>query len=176
MDTRGQARIERRREGRRKKQFTFKMWIVLGLALALLTSILVIVVVMSSSNDGPYPEVGDHWHSIYTVTICGEIQGAFPYSEGGIHTHGEGSMHIHPTNARESGSNATLARFIAGTGGRLSDSSITLPSRETYTNGDLCDDGKTGKVFLTINNVLMPNISLYVPRDDDKVNIAFGNP
>ena len=175
MATREEARIEQRREKRRKKPFTFKMWIIVVSALVLLTSILFILII-SGSNDEPYPEVRDHWHSEYTVSICGEIQKPFAYSKGGIHTHGEGSIHIHPTNARESGSNATLARFIAGTGGRLTDSSITLPSGKTYNNGDHCDNNKPGEVFLRINNVLVTNISLYVPRDDDEVNIAFGNP
>ena len=119
------------------------------------------------------PRVGDHWHATYEVSICGEILPPFAQSPGGVHTHGGGRIHIHPNRADEEGGNANLALFFDSAGAELTDTSIRLPTRETYANGDPCPDGGTGQLVVTVNGDPVDEPSALVPRDDDEVLIAF---
>jgi hypothetical protein len=151
------------------------MWLVIGgVALGFVA---VLGVLIASSGDeaggGRYPQVGDHWHASYSITLCGKTEPPFPVSSGGVHTHGDGTIHIHPVLAGEAGRNATLARFLAGTGSRLTDDSFELPSSVKYTNGDPCPDERTGQMFLRVNGITMTDIATYVPRDTDKIELGF---
>ena len=60
------------------------------------------------------PQLGDHIHMALAVNICGEFQPDIPEFESsvGIHTHGDGVLHIHPFSQLGVGSNATLGRFF----------------------------------------------------------------
>jgi hypothetical protein len=69
----------------------------------------------SNEDLGGVPQLGDHIHVALAVNICGEEQSPVPEWEPtpiGIHTHGDGVMHIHPTSQLGVGRNATLGRFI----------------------------------------------------------------
>ena len=63
---------------------------------------------------GGVPQLGDHIHQAFGVTICGEAQPPIPEFESdvGIHTHGDGVIHIHPFSQLGVGANATLGRFF----------------------------------------------------------------
>ena len=63
---------------------------------------------------GGVPQLGDHIHQAFSVSICGEPQEPIPTfeSEVGIHTHGDGVIHIHPFSQLGVGANATLGRFF----------------------------------------------------------------
>jgi hypothetical protein len=63
---------------------------------------------------GGVPQLGDHIHQAFSVSICGEPQAAIPEFESdvGIHTHGDGLIHIHPFSQLGVGANATLGRFF----------------------------------------------------------------
>ena len=61
---------------------------------------------------------------------------------------------IAPKNSSESGSNATLGKFVSGYKGlELSSSTLQYPGKPAYTNGDVCpkgtpDAGKPGVVIV----------------------------
>ena len=61
---------------------------------------------------------------------------------------------IQPKNSSESGSNATLGRFVAGYKGlELTSSTLQYPGKQAWTNGDVCpkgtpDAGKPGVVIV----------------------------
>lgn len=79
---------------------------------------------------GVAPEAGiDHWHDAYLIHRCGQDLPASgnEADPDGIHTHGEGLIHIHPFNPTASGPNATFGRFIEAMGGTITD--------DTYTPG-----------------------------------------
>jgi hypothetical protein len=121
---------------------------------------------------GP-PTQADHWHAAFAVNVCGEWlpnPAAFDYVSGtnviaGIHTHGDGFIHIHPRSAAETGDNATLGRFLENGGWSASEDSIevwTGPSfdraKTKWSNGDRCPDdagragmGKPGRVVFEVN-------------------------
>ena len=62
---------------------------------------------------------GDHWHTYLGVNICGEWLNPAPAFEkafesqsaaanAGIHSHGDGLMHIHPFSSAAAGKNASI--------------------------------------------------------------------
>ena len=117
--------------------------------------------------------VGDHWHATYQISVCGNVLPPLPGTHGGVHTHGNGAIHIHPGSDREAGAHATLALFFATSGGELADGSLTLPSGETYANGDHCPGGQLGELAVTVNGTKLDKPSSYAPHDQDRISIAF---
>ena len=133
-------------------------------AAAVGTVILVSITIYGQAFWGPpLPKVGDSWWAPYIIGVCGERLPPLPASPGNIHTHGSGLIYVHPKTAGEAGSNATLSRFYSNSGGVLTDSSITLPSGETYANGDDCAGG-TGVLLVLVNGLRINQPSSYVPR------------
>ena len=105
---------------------------------------------------------GDHWHSAYGIYICDQYipnmsVGVEP-DPGGIHTHQDGVIHIHPFQTATTGRNARLGDFFAQTGLEVTSSKIQLPddpalgdnSGKTFENGDECPDGQEGVVKVLV--------------------------
>jgi hypothetical protein len=93
---------------------------------------------------GGVPQLQDHIHQALAVNICGEELEVVPEWEPspiGIHTHGDGVMHVHPFSELGVGANATLGRFIksardeGGLDFSLSDSKLEYLG-ETYEEGE----------------------------------------
>jgi hypothetical protein len=63
---------------------------------------------------GGVPQLGDHIHQAFGINVCGEFLENVPEFESpvGIHTHGDGVLHIHPFSQLGVGANATLERFF----------------------------------------------------------------
>ncbi len=116
------------------------------------------------------PGITDHWHANYTISLCGEKQPDFPQSEDiGIHTHGDGVIHIHPHTQDQTGQNANLGRFFQSLEKKFSE--IELLDKK---NGDICPNtNQTGKVKLLVNSQENTQYRTYVPRDGDKVEFRF---
>lgn len=103
---------------------------------------------------GGVPQIGDHIHQAFGVYVCDEWTVDLPEFESpvGIHTHGDGVLHIHPFSQLGVGANATLDRFFKDArddGGlelELSDSSVTYLG-ETFEEGDATCDGVTDPVW-----------------------------
>ena len=78
------------------------------------------------AEDDVPPVLGDHWHAAVGFYICGEFQPNLPEFESrvGIHTHGDGVIHIHPSSAGGAGENATLGAFLEGAGVTLDDNEL----------------------------------------------------
>ncbi len=72
---------------------------------------------------------GDHWHDAYLIHHCGEDlpPGTDQNGPGGIHSHADGLIHVHPSQAWAAGNNANFGLFVDAMGGELSD--------EVYTPG-----------------------------------------
>lgn len=63
---------------------------------------------------GGVPQLGDHIHQALAINVCGEFLPNVPEFEStiGIHTHGDGVIHIHPFSQLGVGANATLDRYF----------------------------------------------------------------
>jgi hypothetical protein len=95
-------------------------------------------------NTSP-PRVGaDHWHAAIGVDICGAFDPNIPDNGQdplGIHTHGDGIVHIHPFSAQSAGKNATLKVFFDTVGAKITATQIKIPSDPTtHKNGQKCGD------------------------------------
>jgi hypothetical protein len=91
---------------------------------------------------GGVPQLGDHIHQALAVNVCGEFLPNVPEFESqiGIHTHGDGVMHIHPFSELGVGANATLERYFkdareAGVDVSLTSSKLSYLD-ESYEEGD----------------------------------------
>ena len=122
------------------------------------------------------PRVDDHWHASYEYIVCGEEQPPAPtWSGSGVHTHGDGIMHIHPFAASEEGAGARLVKWFEYGGGLLDEDEVRLPGASvTYKNGDECADGTIGEVQVFANGARLPEYEDYVPQDGDRIEIVFG--
>lgn len=120
-----------------------------------------------------YPNVGDHWHARYEVFICGKRMQDLPYSQGNIHTHGDGLIHIHPGNESEAGKNATLSRFFFNAGGMFQRNILHYPGSKIYRNSDTCPNMLPGNVKLIVNGSENKELGNYVPQNGDIIRIEF---
>jgi hypothetical protein len=122
----------------------------------LFPSVLVLVVVLGISlvayarndrlnhaNKG-VPQLGDHIHEAIGFNVCGDFLPNIPTFESkiGIHTHGDGVMHIHPFSQLGVGANATLGRFLkdAHDEGNLD---VSLNDTTLKLLGETYKEGKT---------------------------------
>ena len=109
------------------------------------------------SSAGP-PTTSQVWHAALGIDVCGTMEPDLAASTNtattGLTANGNGVLTIAPLNSSESGSNATLGKFVSGYKGlELSASSLRYPGKTLYTNGDVCpkgtpDAGKPGVVIV----------------------------
>jgi hypothetical protein len=122
---------------------------------------------------------GDHWHAAVGVYICNEfvpniVNEADPK---GIHTHGDGVVHIHPFTKAASGRNATFGVFAETVGLKVSETRVQMPGGKNYKNGDACPDGKKGTLKVYLNKDERPGDPRKIRlRDRDSLVIAFATP
>jgi hypothetical protein len=108
----------------------------------------------SANNTPPRASIdptkpSDHWHAAFAVDICGQEQP--PVQDGpvdtlGIHTHGDGVIHIHPFVTRAAGKGANLGRFFNQVGMKVTDTSIRMPNKKVYEEGKTACNGKPAEV------------------------------
>lgn len=107
-----------------------------------------------SAADEP-PILGDHWHAAYGIYVCDEFQPPIPEFENnsGVHSHGDGVIHIHPFSSAGTGDNATIGTFLSDTDVELSDDTLRIGD-ETWTEGDqTCGDEDAELVLAQWNDV-----------------------
>lgn len=91
------------------------------------------------------PSFADHWHLGYGIYDC--TTDSFlanledpQTANAGIHTHGNGVIHLHPFSSSATGNNARLVRFLEATRTELSDSEMSFPTRPALSEeGATCN-------------------------------------
>jgi hypothetical protein len=158
-------------------------WLLTRLLFVLLVALAVVVFarqfsdgdITKPSSEVTRPSIEDHWHAAYKVYICGQRQPHFPIWEGGVHTHTDGVIHIHPFLPREEGSGARLVKWFEYGGGKLTQSEMRMPgSQKEYKNGDKCPDGSEAVLQVFVNGERLEDWSEYISQDGDRVQIEFG--
>ena len=97
-------------------------------------------------SSGFQPVVGTHWYAALAFDVCG-AQSTLPANpttktSPGIKTEGDGVIRVEPTSKVDAGANATLGRFVQSYRGlELTSSTLKLPGKGTYHNGDTCPAG-----------------------------------
>lgn len=146
------------------------------------------VLFLEARDGGSGPRLGDHWHAVYDVFACGDLQppiGEFAHSSG-IHTHGDGIMHLHPQTTEGEGSGASVEKFFKNSGGWLDFALAPDGCQFDYSNPIVltADSGihPLGSGFVAAR-ALCSSFSEsrfrkvargYVPRDGDCIRIIFG--
>jgi len=114
-----------------------------ALAVIVVAGVAVVLVAKSPTNaSAAAPAVGDHWHNAYGIYVCDKFLDPIPTpaeDKLGIHTHGDGVIHIHPFQGGSAGKNATMGVFADTVGLKLSDTSVTMPDGTKYANGHDCN-------------------------------------
>jgi hypothetical protein len=133
----------------------------------------------SKSAKGPGAKLGDHWHAAIGINFCGTWQANLPQYEPtpntGVHSHGDGFMHLHPFSAAGAGRNANVGLFYRQAGDKVSATQIKY-GKQTYKNGDVCDNlgKKPGLVRWSVNGQERTgNPADYAPNDRDVIALAF---
>ena len=78
------------------------------------------------------PSFDDHWHIAYGIYECDTFQPNLEDPQtpnSGIHTHGDGVVHLHPRSSDATGNNAQMKRFLEAARVEISDSEISFPDR-----------------------------------------------
>ena len=111
----------------------------------------------TTSSTGP-PTTTQTWYAGLGINVCGTFEANLPASTKkattGLVADGNGVVTVAPKNSSESGSNATLGKFVSNYKGlELTNSTLRYPGKSTYTNGDVCpkgspDAGKPGVVIV----------------------------
>jgi hypothetical protein len=130
----------------------------------------------ASTNTAPPVANKDHWHAAYGVYLCDQFAPASTDTRDpqGIHTHGDGIIHLPPFVRSAAGANATLKVFADTVRMDLSDDRLQLPGGKAYKSGDTKCDGKTGIVQVKVNNkVITKEVASINPKDGDLITIAF---
>jgi len=97
------------------------------------------------------PRIGDHWHAAYSINICGARRPNIPTFTGpeGIHTHGDGIIHMHPFILAGEVSGAAIGKFFEYGGGQLTTSSLRIPgSSDTQASGRIICDGEPASLSI----------------------------
>jgi len=90
------------------------------------------------------PSFDDHWHVSYGIYDCRteSFQPNLPDPQtpnSGMHTHGQGVVHIHPRGSDVTGNNAQLGRFLEAARVEITDSRVTFTDREELSEeGAVC--------------------------------------
>jgi hypothetical protein len=130
-------------KGRERRELGFPA----GVFLILVLGTLLVVYARADRGAASSPTLEQHWHAALGVYDCtGAADAKFlPTIENngldpnGIHTHGDGIIHIHPFNSSAAGKNARMGVFFDTVGIKVDGTkSITLPSGTVLTAGTDC--------------------------------------
>ncbi|MEO8456947.1 MAG: hypothetical protein ABI559_03955 [Chloroflexota bacterium] len=126
---------------------------------------------------GSTPLIGvDHWHASYAIYIGDDRQPNAPTWEGvGIHTHGDGIIHMHPFTPAEQGRGAALNKWFEYGGGELTETVMREPgfSATVHAGDAVPGDGRPGQIYIMVNGQRVP--PEYIPHDGDQVLIYFAS-
>lgn len=134
----------------------------------------VLTIIENSYASNIPPHIGDHWHASYQIYVGDELQPRIPEWESGVHTHGDGIIHIHPFQGYEEGQGASIGKFFEYGGGELTGITMRIPGfSTTYRDGDPIEgeDG-LGHIYIIVNGRTRVSEN-YIPQDGDRLYISF---
>ena len=157
-------------------------WPALVAGVVILGAVL-IVISRGKTADAVAPKLGDHWHAAYGIYDCdhfiANLTDVVTPDKTGLHTHGDGLMHIHPFGTRYTGKGANLNNWGITTGLEVTDTSVKAAGIDKK-NGDKCD-GKKGKLQLKVwdspsdekGRLIKKDFGDYAPQEFTLWTLAF---
>jgi len=145
------SRVARTGGGRTKRGTTSWFWpLFIGMVVILGTTGVAFSKVQQNartSDDTPPRAAGDgksgdHWHAALGFNVCGQFLPdiADQADPLGIHSHGDGIVHIHPFRSKSAGGNATLGVYFDAVTAKVSTTEIALPGQDAKKTGEKCGD------------------------------------
>ena len=120
---------------------------------ALLGVVLIFVARGQRSDLAPAGDPGtdDHWHTAYDIYVCDELDPTVFANDSeddrtGIHTHGDGLIHIHPFVSTVTGQYATLGAFFNENQTAFDDDSFELPNGNVVSEEDFTCAGESTEI------------------------------
>ncbi len=172
-----------RAAGKQKSTRTSLAWPLSLVAVVALGGVLIFAS-RGERAEAQAPILGDHWHAAIGLYVCGQFQPNVNDAKqdvSGIHSHGDGLMHIHPFGTRYTGDGANVGAWADIVGLEVEDDRLKLANGDEYANGDECD-GEPGTVQVKVWNsnadeqgrLLEGDFAGYAPADGSLLTIAFG--
>jgi hypothetical protein len=139
------ARRTVRSKHRKRPRFRFRLppWAPI-IGVVAVTAVLIGGFLAFARETAAKPGIGDHIHAAMNIYVCGQPQPVLPAFEAGIHSHGDGLMHMHPQSSSEEGLGAAVGKFFQYGHWELNGSTLSLPGGRVFKDGDLCPDGRPG--------------------------------
>ncbi|HEX8582752.1 MAG TPA: hypothetical protein VF640_10500 [Acidimicrobiales bacterium] len=115
-----------------------------AIATVLIAGVALVVVARAGNDEAGAttpPRIGlDHWHAAYGIYDCDAFLPPITDQNDplGIHTHGDGVVHIHPTSSRAAGEDARFGVFADAAGIDISDDEVKVGDT-TLSEEDGCD-------------------------------------
>jgi hypothetical protein len=103
-------------------------------------------------EDHSAPQLGDHIHISFGIYVCDHFLPPLPAFENqlGIHTHGDGLIHVHPFTPDATGGKARLLLFLSEAGVTVASSRQSMTVQGiTYAAGDDCHGAPANALTLT---------------------------
>jgi hypothetical protein len=145
------------------------VWYV-ATAILVLAGTLGVVLSRTNSASGIGPTSSDHWHAALGVDDCGkwapnwltpvDPSAGTPVRSGstiyaGMHSHGDGLIHMEPQSSADTGKHATVGEYFKFAGFKVNATSIKFGTLDPSTtviekNGNKCD-GKPGVLRWAVN-------------------------
>ena len=133
------------------------------------------------------PGFDDHWHIAYGIYDCRTDSFLDDLADpqtpnSGIHTHGDGVVHLHPRSSDATGNNAQLKRFFEAVRVELSDdATLSFPDREALAEAGAECDGQPAVLQVarfdpgsdTVESVITEDLGDYrFQEDQERIVIA----
>ncbi|MGH8977176.1 MAG: hypothetical protein ACRDV7_03795 [Acidimicrobiia bacterium] len=176
----GKASRTKRRAGvksARKSRGNWMWWAISGV---IIVGAVALIFVSREEPSAPLANK-DHWHAALGVNVCGEwLENAPEFhssaendaQQAGLHSHGDGLIHIHPYVSAESGDNATVGQFLEYGGWSADEDSFRLWDGTEHAAGDKCGDNEATVRWELNGEPQSGNISSYRPENNDIIALA----
>ncbi len=133
---------------------------------------------LAGSGSKVAPTLADHWHVAYGVYVCDRWLGPVTdqVDPKGVHTHGDGIVHVHPQARSASGTNAVVARFTEAFGGSVAATKVTWfegAKKLTKSNGEKCGSDPSEWKFAMNGKEVKSNPAGIRFTDKGKLVLAF---
>ena len=129
-----------------------------AMAVVVLLGMIVLVVSRSDTRERlaargeEHPTTKEHWHTAYGFYFCDKFGPPLADNKRdplGIHTHGDGVIHVHPFSQAASGNRAVTGVFFETMGITITSTRMDIAGQK-FGNGDKCGD-KEGMVRVLVN-------------------------
>jgi len=145
---------------------------------ALLGVVLVLVARNQRADLAPAGDPGleDHWHSAYGVFVCDQVSPVVFANDSeddrtGIHTHGDGLIHVHPFVSTVTGQYATLGAFFDENQTIFNDEEFELPTEYLVSEDDFDCEGQEVEIRVLKWNTLFAEKPVVYTEDLSQVRL-----